>query len=137
MKIEEILLEGRKKKHKKHQVKKHHDIDDEVDAPVADADQDTVPHILMQLRKAVDVDGDYPITFKDGKKAKLSMDHISDFVKKYMSAKPDEKEMLQTKASNSLEGFMDSLKTELKPKHQHKIKGTRYMSSFAGDFDDK
>lgn len=110
---------------------------DDVEEPAPDADQDKVPHILMQLRKAIDVDGNYPITFKDGKKAKLSLDQIGAFIKKYMTARPDEKESLQTQAGNSLEGFMAALKKEEKPKFQHKIKGDRYMSSFAGDFDDK
>ena len=141
MKIEEILLEGRKKKlHKKDKMHKkqpkHVDLDDN-DEPVVDADTDTIPHIMMQLRKAVDVDGDYPITFKNGSKVKLSMDHISDFVKKYMNAKPDEKEDLQNLASNSYEDFLKALKKPAKPEFKHKIKGTRYMSSFAGDLDEK
>lgn len=110
---------------------------DDVEEPAPDADQDKVPHILMQLRKAIDVDGNYPITFKDGKKAKLSLNQIGDFIKKYMKARPDEKEALQTQAANSLEGFMAALKSEEKPKFSQKIKGSRYMSHFAGDFDDK
>lgn len=110
---------------------------DDMDEPAPDADQDKVPHILMQLRKALDVDGDYPITFKDGKKVKLPMDVIVGFIKKYMGAKPEDKESLQMQASNSLEGFMAALSKEEKPKFQHKIKGDRYMTSFAGDLDDK
>ena len=125
MKINEILLEA-----------KIDDLDDIMDKP-EDADQDKIPHILMQLRKAIDVDGNYPITFKDGKKSKIPMEHIVAFIQKYMKARPDEKESLQTQAANSLEGFMAALKSEEKPKFQHKIKGDRYMTSFAGDFDDK
>jgi len=130
MKIQEIM------EAKKLIVKSVDDLDD-VEEPAMDADQDKVPHIFMQLRKAVDVDGNYPITFKDGKKAKLSMDQIGGFIKKYMQAKPDEKESLQSQASNSLEGFMAVLKAPEKPKLDQKIKGSRYMSHFAGDFDDK
>lgn len=125
MKISEILFEA-----------KVDDLDDVMDKP-EDADQDKIPHILMQLRKAIDVDGEYPITFKDGKKSKLSLDQIGAFVKKYMKARPDEKEALQSQASNSLEGFMAALKAEEKPKLDQKIKGSRYMSHFSGDFDDK
>lgn len=110
---------------------------DDTDEPAPDADQDKVPHILMQLRKAIDVDGEYPITFKDGKKSKLPMDAIVGFIKKYMKAKPDEKESLQLQAGNSLEGFMAVLQAPEKPKFSHKIKGDRYMSAFAGDYDDK
>lgn len=125
MKINEILLEA-----------KIDDLDDVMDKP-EDAEQDKIPHILMQLRKAIDVDGEYPITFKDGKKAKLPMDHIVSFVQKYMKARPDEKEAMQSQAGNSLEGFMAALKAEEKPKFSHKIKGDRYMTTFAGDLDDK
>ena len=112
------------------------DLDDVMDKP-EDADQDKIPHILMQLRKALDVDGNYPITFKDGKKAKLSLDQIGAFVKKYMTLSPQDKESLQTQAANSLEGFMAALKQDFKKPDLPKIKGSRYMSSFAGDLDDK
>ncbi len=125
MKINEILLEA-----------KIDDLDDIMDKP-EDADQDKIPHILMQLRKAIDVDGNYPITFKDGKKSKIPMEHIVAFIQKYMKARPDEKEAMQSQAGNSLEGFMAALKAEEKPKISHKIRGDRYMTSFAGDFDDK
>jgi hypothetical protein len=129
MKIQEIL--------EAKQLKKGMDDFDDVDEPAPDADQDKVPHILMQLRKAIDVDGNYPITFKDGKKAKLSMDQIAAFVKKYMGLNPQDKESLQTQASNSLEGFMAALKQDFKKPELPKIKGSRYMTGFAGDLDDK
>jgi hypothetical protein len=112
------------------------DLDDVMDKP-EDPEADKVPHILMQLRKAIDVDGNYPITFKDGKKAKLDMDHIVGFVKKYMTLNPQDKESLQTQASNSLEGFMAALKQDFKKPELPKIKGSRYMSHFSGDHDDK
>lgn len=106
------------------------------DAPVQDADQDKIPHILMQMRKAFDVDGNYEFKFKDGSKHMLDMDHIVAFVKKYMSAKPLEKEVMQNKAIESLEGLMSTLRAEA-PKAMPKIKGDRYMSNFAGDYDDR
>ena len=129
MKIQEIL-EAKKLP------PKMDDLDD-TDEPAPDADQDKIPHILMQLRKALDVDGEYLITFKDGKKVKLPLETIVAFIQRYMKARPDEKELLQTQAGNSLEGFMAALKTPEKPKLDQKIKGSRYMSHFAGDFDDK
>ena len=119
------------------QVSKSVDDLDDKDEPAPDADQDKIPHILMQLRKALDVDGDYPITFKDGKKAKLGMEEIVAFVQKYMKASPNEKESLQSQAANSLDGFKAALKTEFKKPDLPKIKGSRYMSGFAGDYDDK
>ena len=116
--------------------KSQDDLDDVMDRP-ENPDDDKIPHILMQLRKAIDVDGNYPITFKDGKKAKLDMEHIAAFIKKYMGLNPQDKESLQTQAGNSLEGFMAALKQDFKKPELPKIKGSRYMTSFAGDLDDK
>lgn len=135
MRFHEILMEKKLKKHKR-MSKPKHDIDDVEDKP-EDADQDAIPHIMMQLLKAIDVEGNYPVTFRDGKKVKLPMHDISRFVTKYMAARPDEKEMMQSMASNSLDGFMSALAKPEKPKFSQKIKGTRYMSHFAGDHDEK
>jgi len=112
------------------------DLDDIIDKP-EDADQDKIPHILMQLRKALDVEGEYTITFKDGKKTRLPMDTIVAFIKKYLDARPGDKEALQAQAANSIEGFMSALKKDISKPDIPKIKGSRYMSHFAGDFDDK
>jgi len=113
-------------------------VDDfEDDAPVQDADQDKIPHILMQMRKAVDTDGNYDFKFYDGSKHKLAMPDIVAFVKKYMTAKPLEKEQMQNKAIQSLEGLMSVINAEEPAKSDMKIKGSRYMSSFAGDYDDR
>lgn len=128
MKIFEVI---EAKKHKKVD-----DLEDIIDKP-EDPDSDKIPHILMQLRKALDVDGEYQITFKDGKKIKLPLEVVVSFIKKYMAARPEDKESLQSQAANSLEGFMAALAKEEKPKFSQKIKGNRYMSHFAGDFDDK
>jgi len=107
------------------------------DAPVQDADLDKIPHILMQMRKAVDTDGNYEFRFKDGSKHMLDIPDIVAFVKKYMTAKPQEKEMMQNKAIESLEGLMSVINAEAAAKPDMKIKGDRYMSGFAGDYDDK
>jgi hypothetical protein len=113
-------------------------VDDfEDDAPVQDADQDKIPHILMQMRKAVDTDGNYEFKFHDGSKHKLEMEDIVSFVKKYMTAKPHEKEQMQNKAIESLEGLMSVINAKEPEKQGSSIKGSRYMSSFAGDYDDK
>jgi hypothetical protein len=112
------------------------DLDDVMDKP-ENPDDDKIPHIFMQLKKALDVDGNYPITFKDGKKAKLSMEQIAAFIKKYMKLNPQDKESLQNQAANSLEGFMAALKQDFTKPELPKIKGSRYLSGFAGDFDDK
>lgn len=138
MRITEILLEKKHKKHKDKEVKKKDADDlDLDDAPAADADDDKIPHLVMQLKKALDVNGDYPITFQDGKKIKLSRKHIEDFLEKYMSLKPYDREMMQKVASQDLKSFHAALDTVKEPEVKHKIKGSRYMSHFSGDFDDK
>jgi hypothetical protein len=107
------------------------------DAPAQDADLDKIPHILMQMRKAVDTDGNYEFKFKDGSKHMLDIPDIVTFVKKYMTAKPQEKEMMQNQAIESLEGLMSVINAEVPTKPDTKIKGDRYMSGFAGDYDDR
>ena len=90
----------------------------------------------MQLRKAFDVDGNYPILFRDNTKAKLSMDEIVGFLKTYMSLKPLEREQMQDMAANSKKDFMQSITSFKKTMAPvQKIKGDRYMSHFAGDLD--
>lgn len=121
------VSEGRKPKHKdalKGKKSKSKDKDEDFDDDDMELDdlediendeddtEDDVPNILMQLRKAIDVDGKYPITFKDGDKVELSMDQISEFVQKYMHAKPATKEKMQEKAIKSLVDFLDSLKMD-------------------------
>jgi hypothetical protein len=112
------------------------DWDDE-DEPVQDADLDKIPNILIQMRKAVDVDGNYDFKFKDGSKHKLELEDIVTFVKKFMSAKPLEREKMQNQAIDSLEGLMSVINAQEAPKPDMKIRGDRYMSHFAGDLDDK
>jgi hypothetical protein len=117
------ISEGRKPKHKdkdhkkhksKHKAKDDDDVDDSDDLEDIENDQedseDEVPNILMQLRKAIDVDGKHPISFKDGDRVELSMDQITMFVQKYMKSKPAEKEKMQEKAVKSLIDFIDTIK---------------------------
>lgn len=112
------------------------DFDDD-EAPVQDADLDKIPNILIQMRKAIDTDGNYEFKFKDGSKHKLAMPDIVAFVKKNMSAKPMEREIMQNKGVESLEGLMSVINAKEAPKPDMKIKGDRYMSHFSGDLDDK
>lgn len=112
------------------------DFDDD-EAPVQDADLDKIPNILIQMRKAVDVDGNYEFKFKDGTKHKLDMEDIVKFVRKNMAAKPAEREVMQNKGLESLEGLMSVINAAEQPKPDFKIKGDRYVSHFKGDLDDK
>jgi hypothetical protein len=106
MKVQE-LLEARKKKNLP--VKSSDDeADDEV---VSDPETDNIPHIVMQLRKAIDVEGDHKIHFKDGTKAKLPVDIIRTFLLKYLELKPTDREHMQDMASSSLSGFKEALTT--------------------------
>lgn len=115
---------------KKHPIDNLDDVDDD---PEQDADFDDVPNIIQQVRKALDVDGNYPITFKDGTKTKLSMDEIASFVKKYMTAKPSEKEELQSQAIQSLNGFKQTLAKEFHRPVFPKSKGGDHMRYFSDE----
>ncbi len=130
MKIQEIL-EAKMRKGSDYDP----DFDDSDDSP-EDPEADKIPHIVMQLRKAIDVDGNYPIKFKDGTSTKLSMEQIANFIKKYMIAKPQDKEAMQNQAIKSIEDFMAASELEVTKREPSLYnKGNRYMSHFSGDFD--
>jgi hypothetical protein len=98
------------------------DDDDEEDEEKAeDPDADKVQHILMQLRKAQDVDGDHPIKFLDGTKVKLPLEDITLFMNKYMDMKPLDREKMQQVAIISKEQF-DKILTFFQPKHGQRQK---------------
>lgn len=107
MKIQEILKEAR-------------EIDDwDEEEQVPDADSDKVKHLVMQLRSALDVDGNYPISFKDGSKAKLPVEDINLFLQKYEMVKPADKEKMQDVAGLSKDHFdkvVKFFKGEVRPK---------------------
>ena len=86
------------------------DFDDEDEKP-ADPDADKIPHIVMQLKKAYDVGGNYPIVFKDGSKHKLDFETISSFLTKYLSKKPFEREQMQDIAGRSLLDFQATMES--------------------------
>jgi hypothetical protein len=92
------------------------DKDDDEDEKVEDPDKDKVPHILMQLRKAKDVDGDYPIKFQDGTKHIVSLSNIDAFIEMYMALRPLDREKLQDVAIMSKQQF-DKILSFFKPDH--------------------
>lgn len=133
MKITELLLEKKLRKHK--EKPKHDDLDDV--EPAVDHGNDE-EHIIMQLRKAKDVMGNYPVKFQDGTAFKLIFKDIDSFLEKYDKLKkPNDKEELQKLAAHSLPSWHMALKKVYKDDKPPKIKGSRYMSHFSGDFDDK
>ena len=97
MKINELLNES---------------VDDELnDEPEMDIDPDLdkIPHIVMQLKKALDVGGRHPIVFQDGNKTLIPAHLIRQFMSKYSSMKPFEREALQDEVSKSKEAFMKAI----------------------------
>ena len=92
------------------------DFDDEEDEKVEDPDADKVQHIVMQLRKAQDVDGDHPIKFEDSTKVKLPLTDINLFMTKYMDMKPRDREKMQQVAIMSKEKF-DTILSFFQPTH--------------------
>ena len=80
------------------------DFDDEVDH-VEDPEKDKTPHLVMQLRKAQDVDGNYDVRFKDGSKHKLAPEAIDMFLSKYDTLMPDAKEKMQEIGSENKQSF--------------------------------
>lgn len=133
------------KKFHKHKAKPADDFDDK-DEVVPDADQDDVKNILMQIKHGIsllqaqdkdDTNFSLPIKFADRTVHNIGSEHIGNFLEKFMSAKPADREKMQDMAIRNLRGFKDALSFRLEPKLQSKIKGTRYMTHFAGDLDDK
>lgn len=89
---------------------------DEKDEKPADPDADKIPHLVMQLRKSLDVGGDYNIKFNDGSKHKLPLKDINAFMEMYLLVKPLDKEKMQDVAIMSKENF-DKVVSFFKPKH--------------------
>tara|TARA_R110002020_G_scaffold45500_1_gene130060 strand:+ start:5283 stop:6185 length:903 start_codon:yes stop_codon:yes gene_type:complete len=108
---DEIDEAKRKKRKERHDL----DDDDEEEKP-EDPEKDKVQHILMQLRKAKDVDGDHPIKFLDGSEVILPIKDIDEFMQMYMNVKPQDRERLQQVAIMSKDKF-DKLLTFFTPKH--------------------
>jgi len=96
--------------------KRHDDDDEEEEETPEDPEKDKVQHILMQLKKAQDVDGDHPIKFLDGSKVILPLNDIEKFLAMYMNVKPQDRERLQQVAIMSKDKF-DKLLTFFTPKH--------------------
>jgi len=83
-------------------------------------------HIVMQLRKAQDVDGDHQISFRGGKKAKVAKKHIDKILKvhDHPSIKPDHKRKIRVAISKSpqhLATFADRLGEEVEQVQETKV----------------
>jgi hypothetical protein len=90
--------------------------DEDEDEKVEDPDKDKVQHILMQVKHAIDVDGDYPIKFADGTKHNFPINDLEDFLTMYMGLRPLDREKLQQVAIMSKQQF-DKILSFFKPDH--------------------
>jgi hypothetical protein len=99
MKINELLNESR-----------YDDWDQEEEQP-GDPDQDKVPNLVLQFKKSMDVDGRYPIVFRDGTKINIPTYVMAEFLNKYDDLKPMDREKMQNLAAQSVDKFKEVLKT--------------------------
>jgi hypothetical protein len=90
--------------------------DDEEDEQPEDPEKDKVQHILMQVRKAIDVDGDYAIKFADGASHSFPTKDLEDFITMYMGLRPLDREKLQQVAIMS-KGQFEKILSFFQPDH--------------------
>jgi hypothetical protein len=100
MKITELLTESH-----------YDDWDKEEEELPGDPDQDKVPNLIIQFKKSMDVDGRYPIVFRDGSKVKIPTQVMVDFLNKYDDLKPMDRESMQNLAAQSVDKFKEVLAT--------------------------
>ncbi len=89
--------------------------DSDEDEKPEDPDKDKVPHILMQVKKALDVDGDHDIHFENGDKHKFSVVDLNIFLTNYLDMKPEMREKMQEAAITGQEEF-ENIVSILSPK---------------------
>jgi hypothetical protein len=100
MKITELLAESR-----------YDDWDKEEEELPGDPDLDKVPNLIIQFKKSLDVDGRYPIVFRDGRKVNIPTGIMVDFLNKYDDLKPMDRESMQNLAAQSVDKFKEVLAT--------------------------
>lgn len=87
------------------------DWDAEPEEKPEDPDKDKVPNLLMQLKKAADAGGNFPIKFKDGSKHDVTKEEIVTFVENYMPLMPEYRKKMEMLASQSKEAFQEVIKS--------------------------
>jgi hypothetical protein len=75
-----------------------------------DPEDDKVPNIVIQIRKSMDLNGNFPIKFQDGNSEHISLNMMTDFLNKYQSLKPARREDMQKQAIQSFDAFKDAMK---------------------------
>ncbi len=66
---------------------------------------DDAPNITVQFKKSMDVAGNYPILFANGKKEMVPVADMVAYLNHYDELKPFEREEIQKVAGQSLEKF--------------------------------
>ena len=99
--------EGRKSRYGVTPSKKRYDPDS---GEIHD-DESANKHIIMQMRKSVDLKGNFKVEFEDGKKQKVPLDIARAVSNKYnMIKRPAEKEKFQKAAGKSYKDLLKALK---------------------------
>lgn len=70
---------------------------------------DHIPHIIIQLKKALDTNGKSNISFQNGEKHVFSRPLIQMYLTLYMKLRPFEREAIQKSALESKDKFIQSL----------------------------
>lgn len=91
MLIDELLLEAA-------------DWEDET-AVIDDPESERIPNLFMQVKKAIDHDGNFPIKFADGTNIEFPLNALIAFYDGYMSLKPEGREELQRMGIENKDNF--------------------------------
>jgi len=73
-------------------------------------------NIMMALRKAVSLRGQYDVAFKDGKKVKISQKDAQNLLNRLQKEKPADREALMKSAYKSEKHFKMALKGQIEKK---------------------
>lgn len=81
-----------------------------------DDNDDNTNHIIMSLRKASSLNGNFSVEFNDGKKVKVSADEANKAIEKFNRLqKPMDKEALQKKLAKSYDSFKETISESTDP----------------------
>lgn len=72
---------------------------------VEDPDFDLVPHIIMQVKRSIDMGGNNKIVFKNGDNAVIPFNTLLSFMRHYNDLKPYMREEIQNNAIMSFDNF--------------------------------
>ena len=73
-------------------------------------------NLMMSLRKAVSLRGQYDVAFKDGKKVKISQKDAQNLLNRLQKEKPADREALMKSAYKSERHFKMALKGQIEKK---------------------